>query len=231
MRPPFISLEGMDGAGKSSHTDTLLDALNAAGWDVVQTKEPGGTPLGDRLRMELKETEMDLATEVFIAFASRCEHLAQVIRPALAAGQAVLTDRFTDSTFAYQGAANGYPIEKLNQIEQIVHGDLQPDLTLFFDVTPEVAETRRQKRLAQDTTNTVSATDKFDNREAEWFAKTRQGYLDRIAAHPDRYVVIDGAQPIEQVAAQVRQVMEQFVQRYRQDTDQPRPGVGRRRGP
>lgn len=229
MRGPFITLEGQDGAGKSSHEAILRQALKAAGWDVVMTKEPGGSDLGARLRLELKETPMDLSTEVFIAFAARCEHLAQVIRPALAAGKAVISDRFTDSTFAYQGASQGYPTEKLEKIEQIVQDDLRPDLTLFFDVSPEVAAARRTNRLATDAT--VSATDKFDNKDAAFFEAVRQGYLDRIAKSPERYVVIDGNPSLELVAAQVQQALAQFTQRFRNQQTPEGPTRRIRRSP
>lgn len=226
MRPPFITVEGVDGAGKSSHMATMVDALQSAGWSVVNTKEPGGTELGERLRFELKQTPMDLSTMVFIAFASRCEHLAQVIRPALDSGQAVISDRFTDSTFAYQGAGDGYPIEKIEQIEKIVHGDLSPDLTLLFDVPQPVAEARRKSRLTTD--STVSSTDKFDIKKEDWFARASQGYRDRMAKDPERFTIIDSSQSLEAVGEQVKTAMVAFIDRHQAAQ---RPSPSRRRTP
>jgi dTMP kinase len=213
MRPPFITVEGIDGAGKSSHMKTLQAALEGLGFTVIHTKEPGGTPLGERLRLELKETEMALATEVLVAFASRSEHLDKVIRPALRAGQAVISDRFTDSTFAYQGAASGYPIAKLEALEQMIHGDLQPDLTLWFDAAAGIAEQRRQIR--SDAEGPTPAVDKFDVKDAAWFDRARDGYLARMAKTPERFAHIDAGLTFEAVAAQVEVAVSTFVGQYR----------------
>jgi len=215
MRPPFITVEGIDGAGKSSHMETLTRALNDLGFEVVSTKEPGGTPLGERLRMELKTTEMAVQTEVFVAFASRSEHLAQVIRPALAAGKAVISDRFTDSTFAYQGAGKGYPYDQLLALEDQVHGDLTPDLTLWFDIKAGVAERRRESRAASEAPQ--EAADKFDLAGTDFMNRARSGFLWRMEREPQRFAHIDAGKTFAEVAAQVQAVVGGFVSRYRQD--------------
>lgn len=208
-RAPFITLEGIDGAGKSSHMDTIKAALAAAGYhDVVMTREPGGTDLGSRLRMELKETPMSLAAEVMIAFAARAQHLDEVIRPALAAGRAVVSDRFTDSTFAYQGAAKGYPVKALEALEDMVHGDLQPDITLWFDLDPGVAEARRDDR------DKGATGDKFDTQPKSWFDDARRGYADRMAKDPYRIVRINAAQPFEAVAQEVGSVLSSRLDKF-----------------
>ena len=138
----FITFEGVDGAGKSTHLAWFADALRQRGHDVVVTREPGGTPLGERLREILLSQTMCIGTEALLMFAARMEHIEQVIKPALSAGKWVISDRFSDASFAYQGGGRGLDWDKLSQLEQWVHGDLQPDLTLFFDVPVEVARQR-----------------------------------------------------------------------------------------
>ena len=210
-KAPFVTVEGVDGAGKSSHLGTMVAALEAAGFEVVSTREPGGTELGSILRDQLKKSEMDQTTAALIAFADRNEHLQQKIRPALAAGKAVVSDRFTDSTYAYQGGGEGCDRGTIEKLEALVHGDLQPSLTLFFDLPSEVAAGRREKRkleLAQD------EKDKFDEKPIEWFEGVRNAYLARRSADPERFVTIDASVTIEEVAVQVNQAMEAFVARF-----------------
>lgn len=210
-KAPFVTVEGVDGAGKSSHLGTMVAALEAAGFEVVSTREPGGTELGSILRDQLKKSEMDQTTAALIAFADRNEHLQQKIRPALAAGKAVVSDRFTDSTYAYQGGGEGCDWGTIEKLEALVHGDLQPSLTLFFDLPSEVAAERREKRkleLAQD------EKDKFDEKPIEWFEGVRNAYLARRAADPERFVTIDASVTLEEVAVQVKQAMEAFVARF-----------------
>lgn len=222
-RGPFITLEGVDGAGKSSHGAAIESALRAAGLDVVFTKEPGGTPLSERLRIEIKQTPMSPQTEAFLAFAARTEHLAQVIRPGLAEGKAVVSDRFTDSTFAYQGSGNGYSWESLLRLEAEAHGDLQPDLTLLFDLPTHQAEGRRNQRQASS--GEGESKDKFDVQQGEFFERVRAGYQARVKADPQRFVVIDASQSLDAVRDQVAQALATFTATW----SPPRPEVPRRK--
>jgi dTMP kinase len=198
----FITFEGIDGAGKSTHIGFATELLKTAGKTVVSTREPGGTPLGEKLRELLLHEKMDLETEALLMFASRREHIAQVIEPALARGDWVLSDRFTDASFAYQGGGRGLPLEKLDRLEQWVHPRLQPDLTLLFDVPLEVA----RERL--DATRTL---DKFESEEAAFFERCRNEYLRRAAASAGRIVVIDSTRSIDEVRASLRAALEKWL--------------------
>lgn len=191
----FITFEGIDGAGKSSHIAWSRDWLQARGKTVVSTREPGGTPLGERLRELLLHEKMHLETEALLMFAARREHLAQLIEPALSRGDWVISDRFTDASFAYQGGGRKLGFEKLATLEQWVHPHLQPDLTLLFDVPLEVA----RQRL--DATRTL---DRFEQEQADFFAATRDAYLRRAREYPQRFCIIDSTQEM----ASVRQHLE-----------------------
>jgi dTMP kinase len=202
MRGRFITFEGIDGAGKSTHIGYVTALLAAAGKTVVSTREPGGTPLGEKLRDLLLHETMHLETEALLMFASRREHVAQVIAPAVARGDWVLSDRFTDASFAYQGGGRGLDRAKLELLEQWVHPHLQPDLTLLFDVPLEVARTR------------LSATrtlDKFEAEEADFFERVRAEYLRRAAASDGRIVVVDSTQSIEDVRLALRSALEAWL--------------------
>jgi len=201
----FITFEGVDGAGKSTHLAWFADALRLRGLDVVVTREPGGTPLGEQLREILLNRNMSIGTEALLMFAARLEHIEQVIKPALLAGKWVISDRFSDASFAYQGGGRGLSWEKLSQLEQWVHPDLQPDLTLFFDVPVEVA---RQRLRAPDNTrpNNVSL-DRFEQEQADFFERVRAGYHKRVQEHPQRYVVIDAAQTLEKVKQKLEEII------------------------
>ena len=190
----FITFEGIDGAGKSTHVGSVAAQLRASGKAVVTTREPGGTPLGEKLRELLLQEPMHLETEALLMFASRREHIAQVIAPALARGEWVISDRFTDASFAYQGGGRKLSLEKLAVLEQWVHPDLQPDLTLLFDVPLEVA---RQRLDAHRT------LDKFEKEKQDFFAATRAAYLQRAAQFPARIRVIDSTQSIAAVNAEI----------------------------
>ena len=190
----FITFEGMDGAGKSTHLTWFADALRQRGHDVLVTREPGGTPLGEQLREMLLNQAMSTGTEAMLMFAARLEHIEQVIKPALHAGKWVISDRFSDASFAYQGSGRGMDWNKLKQLEQWTHPDLQPDLTLFFDVPVEVA----RQRLS----NNVSL-DRFEQEQADFFERVRAGYHKRVKENPPRYAVIDAAQSLEQVKQQL----------------------------
>ncbi len=203
----FISFEGIDGAGKSTHIDFVRNHLQAKNLIVRSTREPGGTPLGESLRELLLKQAMHLETEALLMFASRREHLAQVIEPALAAGECVLTDRFSDASFAYQGGGRHLSIDKLNALEQWVHPHLQPDLTFLFDVPIEVARARL------DATRTL---DKFEKENASFFEDTRNEYLRRAQEFPQRFRIIDSTQTIAAIQTQLREILDQLVREFSQ---------------
>ena len=204
----FITFEGIDGAGKSSHIDALAAALRAQGRTVTVTREPGGTPLAERLRALALNEPMDALTEALLMFAARRDHLLQVIEPALARGEVVLCDRFTDATFAYQGHGRGFDLGVLAQLEQWVQtvtalpaGRVrQPDLTLWFDLAPELAA----QRLAG-----ARVPDKFESQPVEFFRHVAAGYAARRASDPERFARISGDQTREQVWQDVVQVLRQ----------------------
>lgn len=189
----FITLEGMDGAGKSTHIPTIVSILESKG-DVVSTREPGGTALGEQLRNLLLHETMHPETEALLMFAARREHVAQVIQPALARGAYVLSDRFADASFAYQCGGRGIDFQKMECLEEWVLAGFQPDVTLLFDVPVEVS----LQRLAGART-----PDKFERESAAFFQAIRTAYLKRAALYPHRFKVIDANQPIEQVKHQV----------------------------
>jgi dTMP kinase len=194
----FITFEGVDGAGKSTHLAWFSDALRQRALDVVVTREPGGTELGEQLRTMLLNQPMSIGTEALLMFAARLEHIEQVIKPALQAGKWVISDRFSDASFAYQGGGRGLDWVKLTQLEQWVHADLQPDLTLFFDVPVEVA----RQRLANNVT-----LDRFEQEQSDFFERVRAGYHKRVQQNPQRYAVIDAAQSLEKVQLQLAQIL------------------------
>ena len=194
----FITFEGMDGAGKSTHLVWFADALRQRGLDVLVTREPGGTPLGEQLREILLNQPMSIGTETMLMFAARMEHIEQVIKPALRAGKWVISDRFSDASFAYQGGGRGMDWGKLAQLEQWVHPDLQPDLTLFFDVPVEVA----RQRLAGNV-----SLDRFEREQADFFERVRAGYHKRVQQNLQRYAVIDAAQTVDEVKRKLGEII------------------------
>ena len=191
MRGRFITFEGIDGAGKSTQIDVIEATLRARGLEVIRTREPGGTPLGEVIRKELLSVSMDPATETLLFFASRAEHIAQVIRPALERGAWVLSDRFTDATYAYQVRGRGFPAEKVEELERWTHGDLQPDRTVLFDIDPEVAA----KRVAQ-----ARNLDRFEKENLDFFTRVRNAYLTRAKQSPDRFLIVNSMQDKETVS-------------------------------
>ncbi|QDX80437.1 dTMP kinase [Denitratisoma sp. DHT3] len=190
-RGKFITLEGIDGAGKSTHHAWLVEHLRARGHTVVSTREPGGTPLGEKLRGLLLTEPMHLETEALLMFAARREHIAEVIAPALARGDWVVSDRFTDASFAYQGGGRGLAWEKLAQLEQWVQSDLQPDLTLLFDLDAGVARQRLQ--------GTGNALDRFEREQQAFFERVRAAYHRRAAECAGRFCLIDASQSIQNI--------------------------------
>jgi len=197
----FITFEGVDGAGKSTHLAWFADALRQRGFDVVVTREPGGTPLGEQLREILLNQPMGIGTEALLMFAARLEHIEQVIKPALDAGKWVISDRFTDASFAYQGGGRGLDWSKLSQLEQWVHPDLQPDRTLFFDVPVEIA----RQRLANN-----ASLDRFEQEQSDFFERVRAAYHKRVQKNPLRYMVIDAAQPINIIKQKLEEIILSF---------------------
>ena len=187
-RGKFLTVEGIDGAGKSTHIGFVTEYLKRAGKTVVSSREPGGTPLGEKLRDLLLHEKMHLETEALLMFASRREHMAQVIEPALSSGAWVLSDRFSDASFAYQSGGRGMDRARMEALEAWVHPHLQPDLTLLFDVPLEVA----RERL-----DATRALDKFEREQEAFFARCRAEYLRRAAQFPQRFAVIDSTRSIE----------------------------------
>lgn len=194
VRTRFISFEGIDGAGKSTHIDALAARLRARGDEVVLTREPGGTDLAEKLRELLLHAPMDALTEALLVFAARRDHLNNVILPALAAGRTVLCDRFTDATFAYQGGGRGFDGQVLSALEAWVQAGVQPALTIWFDLPPQVAAERRAA---------ARAADRFEQQDTVFFERVRAGYQARMEADPHRFVRIDAAQTREGVWAEL----------------------------
>jgi dTMP kinase len=190
----FITFEGIDGAGKSSHIEALAQWLRERGREVLLTREPGGTALAERLRELLLHQPMDALTESLLVFAARRDHLRQAIEPALARGTTVLCDRFTDATFAYQGGGRGFDAHVLGQLENWVQEGRQPDVTLWFDLPPAVAAQRRAA---------ARAADRFESEDEVFFERVREGYAARAAAAPGRFIRIDALQPREAVWTQI----------------------------
>lgn len=194
----FITLEGPEGAGKSTNRDYLAELLGSGGREVVLTREPGGTPLAERIREILlapAAEPMAVDTELLLMFAARAQHLAQVVRPALARGALVLCDRFVDATYAYQGGGRGVPVERIATLEAFVLGDLQPDLTLVFDLPVEIGLARAARR---------GVLDRFEQEQRAFFEVVRQTYLDRAQAVPARYRLIDASRSLAEVQAELR---------------------------
>lgn len=200
----FITVEGIDGAGKSTHIQALSEALAATGRRVTTTREPGGTPLAEQLRALALNVPMDPLTEALLMFAARRDHLTQVIEPALADGGVVLCDRFTDATFAYQGGGRGFDWAVLEQLERMVQGRAggglrQPDLTLLFEIDPQEAA----RRLAG-----VRVPDKFESQPVEFFRQVQAAYQRRAEAQPARFARIDASQTREAVWEAVRRAVD-----------------------
>jgi dTMP kinase len=198
-RGKFITFEGIDGAGKSTHIAGVADLVRRHGLTVVSTREPGGTPLGEKLRELLLTEAMHLETEALLMFAARREHLALVIEPALARGDWVVCDRFSDATYAYQGGGRGLDKAKFAKLEQWVHGHLQPDLTFLFDLAPAVAGQRIAAQGRQ--------LDRFEQERADFHSRVRYAYLERAAQAPQRIAVIDADQSLEMIKKQVEETV------------------------
>lgn len=204
-RGQFITVEGTEGVGKSTNMDFIEGWLKKAGKELVITREPGGTELGEKLRavlLDAKEQSMCDDTELLLMFAARAQHLNEVIQPALDAGKWVLCDRFTDSTYAYQGGGRGIELSRIAQLETWVQGDRRPDMTLILDLPIDVGLERAGKR---------SAPDRFELEKHDFFNKVRDTYLSRAAANPERYQVIDASPSISDVQQSIQTVLEKMV--------------------
>jgi len=186
----FISFEGVDGAGKSTHLSWFAETLRQRGTDVVLTREPGGTQLGEQLRKILLNQAMSIETEALLMFAARMEHIESVIKPALRSGKWVISDRFTDASFAYQGGGRGLSWDKLKQLEGWVHDGMQPDLTIFFDLPVKIA----RQRLASN-----ESLDRFEQEHDDFFERVRAGYLRRVQENSQRFTVIDASKTIKEI--------------------------------
>jgi len=205
-RGKFITVEGQDGAGKSTNITSVLDCLESAGIDVVVTREPGGTPFGEKLRnvvLGSQDTDFGDMAELLLIFAARAQHIVEVIEPALADGKWVLCDRFTDATFAYQGGGRGISLDKIRTLEQLVQDDLQPDLTILLDLPVEIGVKRAGQR---------SAPDRFERQQDEFKARVRSAYLNRAEVFNERFRLIDASKSLEEVQGQVVKVMSDFIE-------------------
>ncbi len=211
MRGSFITLEGVEGAGKSTCMAEVLKVLKENGLEVLETREPGGTPLGEDLRQLLlghKHTGMHEDTELLLMFAARAEHLRQKILPALREGQWVLCDRFTDASYAYQGGGRGMDMERIATLEAWVQGDIRPHLTLLMDLPVELGLERAGKR---------SSPDRFESEALAFFERVRQAYLDIARRDPERVKIIDASRSLAEVQAQVRAAIENFLKQWQHD--------------
>jgi len=205
----FITLEGPEGAGKSTNREYLAEQLREHGIKVLLTREPGGTPLAERIRELLLDPSgesMAADTELLLMFAARAQHLAEVIRPALARGNVVLCDRFTDATYAYQGGGRGLSEARIAVLENFVQGELRPDLTFIFDLPVEIGLARAAAR---------GRLDRFEQESQGFFEAVRQAYLRRAAAEPGRYRVLDAAQPLAQVQQSLDVLLPELLELYR----------------
>jgi dTMP kinase len=201
MRGRFITIEGGEGAGKSTMMDRVADWLEKAGHRVIRTREPGGTDLAEKLReilLDRNNISLSGRAELLLMFAARAQHLEELIRPALARGDWVLCDRFTDATWAYQGGGRGLPLGEIESLETLVHGDLQPDLTLLLDLPVELGLKRAARR---------SQADRFEQESTLFFEHVRDAYLERAEAAPDRFAVIDASRNIADVWSQIDSVL------------------------
>ena len=205
MRGKFITIEGIEGVGKSTNIEYVAKALQAKGVELIQSREPGGTPLAEELREVLlknRNEAVDPTAELLMVFSARAQHLNTLIRPSLESGVWVLCDRFTDATYAYQGYGRSLPIKEIQQLENLVQKGLQPDLTIYLDIEVEVGLERARKR---------GELDRFEKEEVEFFERVSRGYRERIKQNPERYAVVDAGQPLELVQIQIQKILDSLV--------------------
>lgn len=209
MKGCFITLEGGEGVGKSTQLAVMREHLERAGKPVVMTREPGGTPFAEEVRKLLlapRDEKVCPDAELLLMFAARAAHLDELVRPAREAGKWVICDRFTDATYAYQGGGRGLPSERIATLEQFVQGDFRPDATLLLDAPIEIGLARASERDDQP--------DRFERESARFFSRVRQVYLERAAAEPDRFIVIDANRPLDAVSASVRVALDRLLERH-----------------
>lgn len=202
MKPYFISLEGVEGAGKSTQMKRIRRWLEAQGHEVVETREPGGTPIAEMIRdvvLHGDHPEMSPHTELLLIFAARAQHVHELIRPALEAGKTVLCDRFTDASYAYQGGGRGIPEQDIAALEQMAQGNLRPDLTLLLDISPREGLLRADGRGSED---------RFETESLAFLERAREAYLSRAQKYPERYAVVNAANRMEQVWREIETVLE-----------------------
>lgn len=204
-KPLFITVEGVEGVGKTTNIQFIKSYLENSGINLVLTREPGGTPLAEEVRKLLlanRVEPVDATAELLLVFAARAQHLAALIEPELSAGRWVLCDRFTDATFAYQGFGRGLPIDKIIQLETMVQNQRHPDITFYLDLPVEVGLERARKR---------GEADRFENEKVEFFERVREGYLTRVRENPDRYIVIDAAKSLELVQQDIKASLDDLI--------------------
>ncbi len=209
----FITFEGIDGSGKSTQLRLLNNFLRANGWQPLVTREPGGTPVGQRLRAALLDAseEIDPLTELLVFAADRAQHVRRVIRPALAAGEIVISDRYADATVAYQGAGRGFPPELIAEIVQLATEGLKPDLTVLFDLGIEESTNRTTRRSSKSNAN-KPGRDRLDIEDAEFYTRVRDAYLQIAGAEPERVKVVDSGGPVELTQERVKDIVVSFLQ-------------------
>lgn len=204
----FITFEGIDGSGKSTQLRLLAAHLRARGRDVIMTREPGGTELGRQLREAFLETHEKVApmAELLAFAADRAQHVEYLIKPALAAGKVVISDRYADATFAYQGAGRGFPADKVNQVIALATGGLKPDLTLFFDIPVEMAITRMSDRAESE-----AKANRMDAETAEFYHRVRDAYLTIAAAEPERFIIVEASGSVEEIQGKVDEIVSKII--------------------
>ncbi|MBK6750730.1 MAG: dTMP kinase [Acidobacteria bacterium] len=204
----FITFEGIDGSGKSTQLRLLADDLRARGLDAITTREPGGTELGRQLRAAFLETHEKVApmAELLAFAADRAQHVEFLIKPALAEGKIVISDRYADATFAYQGAGRGFPQDKVDQVIELATGGLKPDLTLFFDIPVAIAVERMSNRDESE-----AKANRMDAETAEFYTRVREEYLTIASAEPERFIVVDASGSIEEIQANVASVVSKLL--------------------
>ncbi len=209
----FITFEGIDGSGKSTQLRLLSNFLRANGWNPLVTREPGGTPVGLRLRAALLDAteEVDPLTELLVFAADRAQHVRRVIRPALAAGQVVISDRYADATIAYQGGGRGFPPELIAEIVQLATEGLKPDLTLLFDVSIQESTSRTTRRSSGKNSANKAGPDRLDIEDATFHTRVREAYLVLASAEPERIKIVDASGPLEQTQERVKDVVVSFL--------------------
>ncbi len=201
----FITLEGSEGCGKTTNMSYIEQLLNEAGVELIVTREPGGTPLGETLRtilLDSSQTTISADTELMLMFAARAQHMHEKIEPALDDGKWILCDRFVDATYAYQGGGRGFDLKRIAALDHWVLGGFRPDLTLYLDIGVEQGLKRAEAR---------AELDRFEREKPDFFERVRSGYLDRVAADPDRFRVVDAGEPLEQVEQSIKRHIDQFL--------------------